>query len=429
MHSVRRRRHAAAVAGLACCLIAGQGLPAGAVPGRSGPADDAAPGGVTGPSADEVAEARAMARERGERLGETTVLVAEARARLEELVADAERLVESYNGELVKTARAKELSAQAAERAKTAGSQVAKAREAVAAITAQSYGGLDIAQPMMAMMTGNGGPTDDGYLRRASILAHMGGGQAETLKQLRESQEVFAILQDQAEDAYAEQREAQAEAEEAKQAAEEAVARQVDETRRIEEEQARLEKLADEARSTAEKLAREREVALEQARIARENAERARYQAAAMRREEARMGVASGEPVSRWALNVTAESARGDIAADWALTQLDKPYVWAADGPAAYDCSGLTMRAWERVGIDMDHWTGTQWTSGPHVRLSELRRGDLLFYGQVTGNPGDIHHVGIYVGRGLMVHAPQTGDVVRVAPMWRSDLIGATRPA
>lgn len=423
MHSVGRRRHAAAVAGLACCLIAGPGLPAGAVPGRSGPADDAAPGGVSGPSAEEVAKARALARERGERLGETTVMVAEARARQEELIATAERLVEAYNGELVKTARAKKLSEQAAERARTAASEVAKARGAVAAITAQSYGGLDIPQPMMAMMTG-GGPADDGYLRRASILAHMGGGQAETLKQLRESQEVFAILKAQAEEAYARQQETRARAEEAKQAAEAAIARQIDETRRIEEEQARLESLADEARSAAEKLAREREVALEAARIARENAERARYREAAVRREAAR--VDSG---ARWSLNVTTESARGDIAADWALTQLDKPYVWAAAGPSAYDCSGLTMRAWERVGIVMDHWTGTQWTSGPHVRLSELRRGDLLFYGQMTGNPGDIHHVGLYIGRGLMVHAPQTGDVVRVAPMWRSDLIGATRPA
>ncbi|MFF3441635.1 NlpC/P60 family protein [Streptosporangium sp. NPDC002721] len=429
MHPVRRRRHAAAVAGLACCLIAGPGLPAGAVPGRPGPTDDAAPGGVSGPSADEVADARALARERGERLGSTTVLVAEAQARLEELVARAERLVESYNGELVRTARAREVAEQAAERARTAGSQVGEAREAVAAITAQSYGGLDITQPMMAMMTDSGGPTDDGYLRRASILAHMGGGQAETLKQLRDAQEVFAILQAQADDAYAAQREAQARAEEAKVAAEEAVAGQVDETRRIKEEQARLEKLAAEARDTADLLARRREAALEQARIAREQAERARYQAAAMRREAARMAVASGESASRWARDVAAGSARGDIAADWALTQLDKPYVWAAAGPAAYDCSGLTMRAWERVGIALDHWTGTQWTAGPHVRLSELRRGDLLFYGQITSNPGDIHHVGIYIGRGLMVHAPQTGDVVRVAPMWRSDLVGATRPA
>ncbi|MFI6509599.1 NlpC/P60 family protein [Streptosporangium sp. NPDC050855] len=426
MRSIGRRRHVAAVAGLACCLITGPGLPAGAVPGPSAPPDDVAPG-VRGPSAAEVAEARARARERGERLGTATALVAEAQARLEALTIRAERLVESYNGQLVRTTRAREVAEQAAERARTAGSEVEESRRAVAAITTQNYGGVDLSDPMMTVLAG-GGTADDGYLRRASILAHMGGGQAERLKQLREAQEVFAILREQAEDAYALQREAAVAAEEAKRAAEEAVAEQVEETRRIEREQARLEKLADEARSAADLIARERAAALERARIARENAERARYQQEALRREAARARVASGQNASRWALNVAAGSARGDIAADWALTQLDKPYVWAAAGPAAYDCSGLTMRAWERVGIRIDHWTGTQWTSGPHVPLSELRRGDLLFYGQITRNPGDIHHVGIYIGQGLMVHAPQTGDVVRVAPMWRSDLVGATRP-
>ncbi|MEU4830301.1 NlpC/P60 family protein [Streptosporangium sp. NPDC023615] len=429
MRSIGRRRHVAAVAGLACCLITGPGLPAGAVPGRLSPPDDVAPGGVRGPSATEVAEARARARERGERLGTATALVAEAQARLEELTIRAERLVESYNGELVRTARAREVAERAAERVRLAGSEVDEARGMVAAITAQSYGGLDLSDPMTTVLGGGGGGTDDGYLRRASILAHMGGGQAERLKQLREAQEVFAILGEQAEDAYTRQREAAVAAEEAKRAAQEAVAEQVEETRRIEREQARLERQADEARSAAELLARERAAALERARIARENAERARFQQEALRREAARARVAAGQPASRWAQNVAEGSARGDIAADWALTQLDKPYVWAAAGPAAYDCSGLTMRAWERVGVAIDHWTGTQWTSGPHVPLSELRRGDLLFYGQITRNPGDIHHVGIYIGQGLMVHAPQTGDVVRVAPMWRSDLVGATRPA
>ncbi|GAA2845122.1 hypothetical protein GCM10010517_01470 [Streptosporangium fragile] len=416
MHSlVRGRRRAAAVAGLACCLIAGAGAPAGAVPG------------TPGPSADEVAAARSEAHERDRRLGEVTVMVAEAQTRLEELVVRAEKLVEAYNGEVVETARAKEAYEQAVRRAETARAEVDRAREAVAAIAAQNYGSLDLAQPMMALMADGG--ADQGYLHRASVMAHMGGGQAETLNGLRDAQEVLAILQDQAEDAYARQQEAQERAEEAKRAAEEAVAAQLAETRRIEEEQARLERLADAARDTAELLARQREEALERARIARQKAAHEKVRVAAVRRDTARMRVARGEPVARWALNVTARSSRGDIAADWALTQLDKPYVWAADGPGAYDCSGLTMRAWEQVGVDLDHWTGTQWTAGPHVRLSELHRGDLLFFGRVTDNPGDIYHVGIYIGRGLMVHAPQTGDVVRVAPIWRGDLVGATRPA
>ncbi|MGV9596153.1 NlpC/P60 family protein [Streptosporangium sandarakinum] len=140
-------------------------------------------------------------------------------------------------------------------------------------------------------------------------------------------------------------------------------------------------------------------------------------------------GAGGGWPEPDWWLDPAPWQMPGDVVADWALTQLDKPYVWAASGPRGYDCSGLAMRAWERAGIRLDHWTGSQWTSGRHVRLDRLHRGDLLFFGRLTGNPADVRHVGIYIGGGLMVHAPQTGDVVRIAPMWRGDLVGATRPA
>ncbi|MFG1749379.1 NlpC/P60 family protein [Streptosporangium sandarakinum] len=140
-------------------------------------------------------------------------------------------------------------------------------------------------------------------------------------------------------------------------------------------------------------------------------------------------GAGGGWPEPDWWLDPAPWQMPGDVVADWALTQLDKPYVWAASGPRGYDCSGLAMRAWERAGIRLDHWTGSQWTSGRHIRLDRLHRGDLLFFGRLTGNPADVRHVGIYIGGGLMVHAPQTGDVVRIAPMWRGDLVGATRPA
>ncbi|MFC4591286.1 C40 family peptidase [Sphaerisporangium corydalis] len=118
----------------------------------------------------------------------------------------------------------------------------------------------------------------------------------------------------------------------------------------------------------------------------------------------------------------------GDLAADWALTQLGKPYTWAAAGPRAYDCSGLTMRAWQRAGVGLSHWTGTQWTSGPKISLDAVRRGDLLFFGHRGRDPAAIRHVGIYIGGGLMVHAPRTGDVVRVASIWRPHLVGVVRP-
>ncbi|GAT70319.1 cell wall-associated hydrolase (invasion-associated protein)-like protein [Planomonospora sphaerica] len=420
MQSVeKRRRGATVVAGLVCALLVVAGLPADAAPGSPGP------------SADEVARASAEAREQDRRLGAATALLAEAEAELEGLTARAEKLIEAYNGELVRLAQAEERQRRADEQVRAAGAQVEDSRRAVAALAAQSYGGMD---PMMGLMADvGGGGADAGYLQRMSVMAHVGGGQAARLRELRDAREVLVVFQEQAAEAYAERRAAAERADAAKSAAERAVAEQVAQTRRLAVERAVLERRADAARSTADRLARERAEALERARIARERAAQERARRAALRRERARNGVRNGDggggggDGSGWASG-PGSSARGDIAADWALTQLGKPYVWAADGPGSYDCSGLTMRAWERVGVRLDHWTGTQWTSGPHVPLDRLRRGDLVFFGRITRNPGDIHHVGMYIGGGMMVHAPRTGDVVRIAPIWRSDLVGATRP-
>ncbi|GGT34701.1 NlpC/P60 family protein [Nonomuraea spiralis] len=116
-------------------------------------------------------------------------------------------------------------------------------------------------------------------------------------------------------------------------------------------------------------------------------------------------------------------SGKAAQAAKWALTQQLKPYVWGAEGPSSYDCSGLVMAAYQRVGISLPHYTGDQWTAGTHVSRDQLRPGDLVFFYT------DLHHVGIYIGGGMMVHAPQTGDVVRVAPMGRRPFAGAVRIA
>ncbi len=107
----------------------------------------------------------------------------------------------------------------------------------------------------------------------------------------------------------------------------------------------------------------------------------------------------------------------------WALTQQLKPYVWGAEGPNSYDCSGLVMAAYQRVGISLPHYTGDQWTAGTHVSKEDLRPGDLVFF------YNDLHHVGLYIGGGYMVHAPQTGDVVRVATIATRPFAGAVRIA
>ncbi|WP_235558389.1 NlpC/P60 family protein [Sphaerimonospora mesophila] len=110
-------------------------------------------------------------------------------------------------------------------------------------------------------------------------------------------------------------------------------------------------------------------------------------------------------------------------AARWALTQQLKPYVWGAEGPSSYDCSGLVMAAYQRVGISLPHYTGDQWTAGAHINREDMRPGDLVFF------YNDLHHVGIYIGGGYMVHAPRTGDVVRVAKIAGRPFAGAVRIA
>jgi len=153
--------------------------------------------------------------------------------------------------------------------------------------------------------------------------------------------------------------------------------------------------------------------------------------AAAAARAAAAAGSAEGTTAApSWASSSGASATQGDIAANWALTQLGKPYQWGAAGPDTYDCSGLTMEAWARAGVQLLHYTGYQWEEGPHVPLTELQRGDLLFYATDNSDPATIHHVGIYIGNAMMVDAPYTGAFVRIDSIYAPGTpIGAIRPA
>jgi cell wall-associated NlpC family hydrolase len=105
-----------------------------------------------------------------------------------------------------------------------------------------------------------------------------------------------------------------------------------------------------------------------------------------------------------------------------AKSKLGSAYVWAAAGPNVFDCSGLTMYAWAAAGRSLPHSSAMQLNSGTRVSISNLAPGDLVFYGS------PIHHVAMYVGNGQVIHAPQTGDVVRYASVNMMSITGATRP-
>ena len=118
--------------------------------------------------------------------------------------------------------------------------------------------------------------------------------------------------------------------------------------------------------------------------------------------------------------------AAGAIAA--ARTRLGDPYVWGATGPDTFDCSGLTQWAYAHVGIQLPRVAADQYNAGAHVALDSLQPGDLLFWATDVHNPASIHHVAMYLGAGMMLAAPHTGDVVKIQPVYLSGYIGATRP-
>jgi cell wall-associated NlpC family hydrolase len=121
------------------------------------------------------------------------------------------------------------------------------------------------------------------------------------------------------------------------------------------------------------------------------------------------------------------DAATAAIAA--ARTRLGLPYLWGATGPTRFDCSGLMLWSYARAGISLPRTSREQYAALPHVALSDLQPGDLVFYATNTSNPGTIHHVAMYLGDGLVIHAPHTGDVVRYAPVTMPGLIGAVRPS
>lgn len=115
-------------------------------------------------------------------------------------------------------------------------------------------------------------------------------------------------------------------------------------------------------------------------------------------------------------------TAAGERAVRFAVDQIGKPYVWGAEGPSSYDCSGLTSQAWAAAGRQIPRTSQDQWHTLPRIPIGELRPGDLVLYF------ADATHVGVYLGDGKVVHAPRPGATVKVSPLTANPLLGAVRP-
>jgi len=412
-----QRRPSPAVRGAALRLIALSSGVAIAMTALTVPAAVSSPAAADPtPSARDVARSKSQVRERAADVGRTRARLAQANGELERLAIASATAVERYNGELVKLQRARDEHKAAEQRLAQANVRLTAAQQELAKFAVNAYQVNTGSNPWMAALGGHGGP--QGFMDRAGMVDVLARQRTGMVQRVEAARNVAGVFQRQARAALDEQSAATKRSADAKRAAEAAVAGQQAAVRRLAASKRRLEAQLGSAEARSEALQRKRQAAMN------------------------RMATQSFSGSGRTAVNLASGSARGSLVVRAALKFIGTPYSWGggtAGGPSygiaqgagifGFDCSGLALYAWSKAGVRLDHWTGTQWTSGPHVPVGRLRAGDLVFFASDTGDPDTIHHVGIYVGQGRMIEAPYTGASVRISTIYRNGLIGATRPA
>jgi cell wall-associated NlpC family hydrolase len=411
------------------------------------------------PSKSQVDRAKAAVTSTAGQISQLDAQYAAASARLADVQDQAAAANEAYNGaryeldqRTAEATAAKKRAADAQSRADAASLVVRQ----YAATVYQEGGSLGSLEAYLSAS----GPQD--LMDRAAALEAVGDARARTLQQAAATSVVADTMRRQA--ALAEEQ--QAAAAKAAQAARDTAKAKAEQAQaaatQIQTQQQHLVTQLASLRKTSVDLEKQRQDGLaaaaaaraaaaeaaRQARLAAARAKAAR-DAAAKRAAEAAAKRAAAEAARQRAVAAAAEKAaakaakgrtettspkpsdpppppppasRGGVSAviGYAQAQLGKPYGWGASGPGSFDCSGLTMMAWRQAGVYLSHYTGAQWSETSRVAISDLRPGDLVFFGY--SGPSS-HHVGLYVGGGQMIEAPHTGAVVRYASIYRSDLL------
>ncbi|MFB9370588.1 NlpC/P60 family protein [Kitasatospora sp. NPDC001664] len=287
----------------------------------------------------------------------------EVKAQVDKLYEEGEQAAERYNG-------AKERADQLRKQADQLQDQVARGQEqmtqlqtGLAAVAADEYrnGGVD---PSVALMLAS---DPDGYLSKASSADQVNQTQAQTLRSLQDQQR--RLDQQKAEAA--------------------SVLAELDRnTKALNDSKNEVQRKLQEAKNLLNQLSA---------------ADRA--------------AITSGDRSSRGATRIdpsTLPPAAGyaGVAMNAALSKQGRAYVWGATGPNNFDCSGLMVWAYAQAGVSLPRTSQSQASVGTNVGndVANAQPGDLIIY------HSDAHHVGMYIGNGMMVHAPRTGDVVKVAP-------------
>lgn len=412
------------------------------------------------PSARQVERSQSAVATTAAKVGQIEARLAAASARSAQLATEVAQAVEAYNGARFRLQEAVEESVVAQREAEEAQRAVDEARRELGRFAAAAYREGGDLSGFSAFLSSNG-PQD--LIDRASAIDTIANHRRRALAAVRSAEVAAGVLEQRAEHLVAAREDAAVAVEAAKVAAEgKLVAQQQAVAEMATQRESLITALAT-ARSTSVRLERARQAGIEQARADRaEQARRAQLRRTAEERRRAAApasdrdadrprgstsggnagsggsggngssggsgGGGGGTPSTDSGGSSAGTASGASAAIAFARDQIGKPYEWAATGPDSFDCSGLTMRAWQRGGVSLPHYSVAQYEQGRKVAIADLRRGDLVFFGSDPGNPGSIYHVGLFIGGGQMIEAPYTGENVRISSIYRDSLFGAARP-
>lgn len=306
---------------------------------------------------------------------------AQVKAKVDTYEREAEQATEKYDGARAAADRAQRSLHRLRDEASRRTARLNTARNALGAFATAQYRSGTVAPTLQLALASSPGQ----YLQRASLADRAGDRQAVTIARITREERSLRRVRAEAADRLHALRDAEA-----------AAARH---------KRAIREKLAA-ADALLAKLSRE---------------QRKRLHAQDAHTQDARAHARTAAPARRHSPART--GGRAARAISFAYGAIGKPYVWGAAGPYGYDCSGLTQAAWRAAGVSLPRTTYTQINAGRRVARGELAPGDLVFF--YSG----VSHVGLYIGNGLMIHAPRPGAPVRVAPIDQMPFAGAARPA
>lgn len=412
------------------------------------------------PTEQQIDDARRAEADAGDTVAAVERQLAAINAELDTLRIASAKAVEAYNGARIALADAEAAETAARERAAEAAAAAEAARRELGALAAASYrNGGELSTVSMILTAKDGQALYDGISALRSITSNQAGVHDRAQQATKAAEQAAA----QAEQALDEQVEAADLARSAFAAAERAVSAQEGTAAAMSAEREQVLAQLAAARGTTLELERERQQGLADE-AAAERERQARAAALSRPEDAAPTSEPAGQPASPAGDAVVAPPAaqspepapsspapapapapkpaqvpapapaatpkptsppsttapapkppaRGAQAAvDYAYAQLGKPYEWGADGPDSFDCSGLTMRAWQAGGLSLPHWSVAQATAVSRVSYAQLRPGDLVFWSD-NGRASGTYHVGLYIGNNRMIHAPRPGKSVEL---------------